>query len=81
MNKNVSIGIVGKDFKFTWFDDENVDPYLNSLEPNKRKGGTAAADDDNGGGPPQEPPPTREMADTATAVAGLDLMEGDERAP
>jgi len=59
-NKNVSIGIVGKDFEFSSFDDERADIYLNLLDPSERKGrGAPAADAEGGdddGAPPPEPP-------------------------
>jgi len=37
-DKNLSIAIVGKDMKFTVFDDENITQYLNLLTEAERKG-------------------------------------------
>jgi len=54
-NKNVSIGIVGRDVDFVAYDDEGTDVYLNLLDPSERKGRGAPAampDDDAPPAPP-----------------------------
>ncbi|CAG7835518.1 unnamed protein product [Allacma fusca] len=68
-NKNVSIGIVGKGFDFTSFDDEAADQYLNLLDPAERKGRGAAAPD---AGDDDAPPPD---APADPAVAGPEVMD------
>ena len=47
--KNVSVSIVGKDLPFTVYNDDNVKPYLDSIESDARapttdEGGNAPAD-------------------------------------
>jgi len=68
-NKNVSIGIVGKGFDFTSFDDEGADQYLNLLDPAERKGRGAAAPTD---GDDDAPPPD---APADPQVAGPEVMD------
>ena len=57
--QNCSLGIVGKDVKFTIFDDEKVKPYLDAIEGDSRA--TNAGQDD-----PPQPPPSGSGADDGT---------------
>lgn len=78
-NKNVSIGIVGKKTEFAVYDDDNVDQYLNLLDPSERRGrgapaqGAAEADD---GAPPPDAPGGDEPARPADPVVeGMDTSD------
>lgn len=58
--KNVSLAIVGKKMPFTTYDDEEVDVFLQMLEPNERKGRGAQQQPppaSGGGGPAAQPAP------------------------
>lgn len=74
--KNVSLAIVGKGAPFTTYDDEDVDQFLNLLQPHEKKGrssgtggsggasggsgGAAGTQPSAGGGGAQEAPATME---------------------
>jgi len=69
-NKNVSVGIVGEKREFTVYDDEEVDQFLNLLDPAERKGkgGAAAAAPDDAPPPGDDPP--QPPADDEPSLAG-----------
>merc|ERR1712211_70320 len=49
-NKNVSIAVVGKDQPFTVYEDAAVDPYLELIAGEERRGGAAATAEGEGQG-------------------------------
>lgn len=48
--KNVSLAIVGKDTPFTTYDDEDVEQFLNKLQPHEKKGRSSGTGGTGGGG-------------------------------
>ncbi|OXA64730.1 proteasome subunit alpha type-1 [Folsomia candida] len=75
-NKNVSIGIVGKDYEFVGYDDETVDPFLNLLDPSERKGRGAPAGpgvDGDDAPPPEDGPGGEAEMEVETSAASLQL--------
>jgi len=74
-NKNVSIGIVGKGFDFSSFDDDSVDEYLNLLDPSERKGkGAPVAGTGDDDVPPPDAPGEPQPAEPATATESMDVQ-------
>jgi len=68
-NKNVTISVVGVDKDLKIYEDDAVDPYLQLIAGEERRGGAAAADDD-------EPPAPAPAADDAPAPGdGDDQMD------
>jgi len=82
-NKNVSIGVVGKDVDFSVFDDESADRFLNLLDPSERKGKGAPAIAPGGDDPPAPGGPGGAgsggggQPEPTPAAPALDVMETD----
>lgn len=82
-NKNVSIGVVGKDVDFSVFDDESADRFLNLLDPSERKGKGAPAIAPGGDDPPAPGGPGAAgsggggQPEPTPAAPALDVMETD----
>jgi len=75
-NKNVSIGIVGKGFDFTSFDDDAADIYLNLLDPSERKGkGAPTAPSDDDAPPPDAPGGGEAAREPQVAAPALETMD------
>lgn len=58
ISQNVSIGVVGKQTEFIVYDDDDVDKFLNLLDPSERRGRgapTVGADGDDAPPPPDAP--------------------------
>jgi len=77
-DKNLSIAIVGKDRKFTTYDDENIQQWLDLITPDERKGRSAASQpipiqtssgDRPSGGDDQRPDPRPRSPETEDQMA------------
>jgi 20S proteasome subunit alpha 6 len=66
--KNVSIGIVGKDYDFTILDESATAIYLSQIEGDEKRGrpGEQIVQDDK---PPQDPPAEEGPQDPQVAIA------------
>lgn len=79
MFQNVSIGVVGKKTEFAVYDDDNVDEFLNLLDPSERRGRgapTAGSGADGDDAPPPDAPGGDEPV-PAGPVAVVEGMETD----
>lgn len=67
--KNCSIAVVGKDMNFTIYDDDDVLPYLRSIEGEERRPAPPDAPSGGGGQPPRDDGADRPARDPEPDVA------------